>query len=99
MKIEKLQLLNALLYVAENGCKWRTLPEKYGKWHTVYMSLNRWSKSGVLQRMFEGLQQEGIIQIKMKNLCLDSTTVKVHPDGKGAFKQVEDNLSDAPGEG
>ena len=98
VKIENLQLLNALLYVAKNGCKWRALPEKYGKWHTVYMRLNRWSKSGVLQRVFEGLQQEGIIQIKMENLCLDSTTVRVHPDGTGAFKHVEGNLSDAPGD-
>ena len=99
VKIENLQLINAVLYVAENGCKWRALPERYGKWHTVYTRLNRWSKNGVLQRVFEGLQQEGIIQIKMESVCMDSTTVKVHPDGTGALKQVADNPSDAPEEG
>ena len=31
-------------YVAENGCKWRALPKEYGKWHTIYMRMNRWSK-------------------------------------------------------
>lgn len=99
VKIENLQLINAVLYVTENGCKWRALPERYGKWHTVYTRLNRWSKNGVLQRVFEGLQQEGIIQIKVESVCMDSTTVKVHPDGTGALKQVGRNPSDAPEEG
>lgn len=98
VKIENLQLINAILYVAENGCKWRALPERYGKWRTVYEPMNRWSKNGVLQRVFEGLQMEGIIKIKMENVCLDSTTVKVHPDGTSALKQVVDNPSDNPEE-
>jgi hypothetical protein len=50
--------------------------------------MNRWSKNGVLQRLFETLQLEGIIQIKMESLCLDSTSVKVHhPDGTGPLKK------------
>ena len=98
VKIENLQLINAVLYVTENGYKWRALPERYGKWHTVYTRLNRWSKKGVLQRVFEGLQQEGIIQIQVESVCMDSTTVKVHPDGTGALKQVAGNPSDVPEE-
>ena len=97
-KISNLDVLNAVLYVVENGCKWRALPERYGKWHTVYERMNRWSKNGVLQRVFEGLQMEGIIKIKMENVCLDSTTVKVHPDGTGALKQVVNNPLDDPEE-
>ena len=87
------QVVNAILYVTENGCKWRALPKTYGNWHTVYVRMNRWSKSGVLQRMFEALQIEGIIQIKMETVCLDSTTVKVHPDGTGALKKPENKAS------
>jgi len=81
------QVVNAILYVTENGCKWRALPKSYGKWHTVYVRMNRWSKAGVLQRLFEALQLEGVVQIKMESVCLDSTTVKVHPDGTGALKK------------
>jgi len=29
------QLLNALLYVVEHGCKWRGLPKHFGNWHTI----------------------------------------------------------------
>lgn len=36
-KISNQQLLNALLYMVENGCKWRALPKKFGNWHTIYM--------------------------------------------------------------
>jgi transposase len=91
VSMSNLQLINAILYVTENGCKWRALPKSYGNWHTVYVRMNRWSKSGVLQRLFEALQQEGIIRIRMEAICLDSTTVKVHPDGTGALKKEDSN--------
>lgn len=93
VQISNLQLINAILYVAENGCKWRALPEKFGSWHTVYVRLNRWSKNGVLKRVFEGLQTEGIIEVRVKFICLDSTTVKVHPDACGALKKTENKQS------
>ena len=89
------QVVNAILYVTENGCKWRALPKSYGNWHTVYVRMNRWSKNGVLQRIFEALQIEGIIKIKMESVCLDSTSVKVHPNGTGALKKQVPNLSAA----
>lgn len=89
VKISNLQLVNATLFLVENGCKWRLLPASFGNWHTIYVRINRWSKNGVLCKLFEALQAEGIIRIKMENLCLDSTSVKVHPDGTGALKKTE----------
>jgi transposase len=93
-----LEFINAILHVAEHGCKWRGLPRRYGNWHTIYTRMNRWSKSGVLDRMFERLQQEQIIQIKLEAISLDSTIVKVHPDGTGALKKTARNPSANPGE-
>ena len=98
VSISNHQLVNAILYVTENGCKWRALPKSYGNWHTVYVRMNRWSKSGVLRCLFEALQIEGIIKIKMEAVCLDSTTVKVHPDGTGALKKQESKASEGHGE-
>ncbi len=82
-----LQVVNALLYVAEHGCKWRGLPERFGNWHTVYTRINRWAKSGVLDRMFAQLQTCQIVRIKIEAVSLDSTSIKVHPDGTGALKK------------
>src|SRR3954468_5603966 len=87
VRLTNLQVLNAMLYVAEQGCKWRGLPKRFGRWHTVYTRMNRWSKSGVLDRVFEKLQREQIVRIKIEALALDSTSVKVHPDGTGALKK------------
>jgi len=92
-----LQLLNALLYVLEHGCKWRGLPKHFGNWHTIYTRMNRWSKAGVLDRVFARLQEEQILAIQIEQVCLDSTTVKVHPDGTGALKKTAPRPLGAPG--
>jgi Fe-S-cluster containining protein len=49
--------------------------------------MNRWAKNGVLDRVFEQLQLEQIVRIKIEAFSLDSTSVKVHPDGTGALKK------------
>jgi transposase len=97
VSLSNLQVLNAILYVAENGCKWRGLPKAMGHWHTIYTRMNRWSKAGVLDRVFTRLQEEQILAVRIESVCLDSTTVKVHPDGTGALKKVDAKLSDVPG--
>jgi transposase len=81
-------VINALLYVVEQGCKWRGLPRKFGNWHTIYTRMNRWSKAGVIEKLFERLQQEQLIRIKVETVLLDSTIIKVHPDGTGALKKT-----------
>ena len=83
-----IQVLNAILYVAEHGCKWRGLLARFGNWHTIYTRMNRWSKNGVLDRVFEQLQREQILRLKLEAVSLDSTIVKVHPDGTGALKKT-----------
>ena len=88
VSLTNLQVLNAILYVTEQGCKWRGLPKRFGRWHTIYTRMNRWAKNGVLDRVFEQLQNEQIVRIKIEALSLDSTSVKVHPDGTGALKKT-----------
>src|ERR1700751_3790553 len=89
VSLTNLQVLNAVLYVAEHGCKWRGLPRRFGRWHTIYTRMNRWSRSGVLDRVFTELQREQIVRIKIEAVSLDSTMVKVHPDGTGALKKTD----------
>ena len=86
--LNNLQVLNAILYVAEHGCKWRGLPQHFGNWHTIYTRMNRWAKNGVLDRVFSELQRQQIIRVRVEAVSLDSTAVKVHPDGTGALKKT-----------
>lgn len=96
LRYSNLEVLNAILYIAENGAKWRRLPSGYGNWHTIYTRMRGWAKSGVLTRVFEALQQEQILKLKIESGSLDSTLVKVHPDGTGALKKTVHNRLDAP---
>jgi transposase len=96
VSVSNLRVLNAILYVAVHGCKWRGLPKRFGNWHTIYTRMNRWSKSGVLDRVFERLQQSQIVRIKIEAVSLDSTIVKVHPDGTGALKKTAPKPSASP---
>ena len=60
--------------------------KQFGNWHTIYTPMNRWAKSGVLDRVFTQLQQAQIIRVKIEAVALDSTIVKVHPHVTGALK-------------
>ena len=85
VKVSNLDATGAILHILEQGCKWRALPKRFGYWHTIYMRFSRCAHHGVLQRVFERLQQEQIIDLDV--LGLDSTTIKVHPDATGALKK------------
>jgi transposase len=98
VKVTNLQFLNALLYVAEHGCKWRGVPKRFGPWHTIYTRMNRWSKNGVLDCVFELLQREQIVRIRVEAVKMDSTIVKVHPDGTGALKKTDRRPLESPAE-
>ena len=53
-------------------------------------------KEGALDRVFTRLQEEQIIAIRIEHVLLDSTTVKVHPDGTGALKKAGPKPSASP---
>ena len=81
VRVSNLQMPDATLYVAEHGCKWRGLPSRFGRWHTVYTRINRRSKNRVLDRMFEYIQKKQLIRIKPEVVSMDGTIVKAHPNG------------------
>lgn len=87
VRVDNLTFLNAILYVAENGCKWRALPRRYGHWNTVYRRFRRWAENGVLSQVLEVLQKEELIGADFSVLSLDSTFVKSSPSAAGALKK------------
>jgi transposase len=96
VKIDNFTFISAILYMAENGCKWRALPDKFGNWNSIYQRFKRWAENGVMQRIFAALQAEQIISISVEILALDSTSCKVHPDAHGALKKEENSPSASP---
>ena len=93
VEVENLTFLRALQYIAENGCKWRALPEHFGKWSTIYQRFRRWIDKGIFDRIEEHLQAQVVDKKKLLSLALDSTSIKVHPNGHGASKKKDRNPS------
>jgi len=52
------EVVNALMYVADNGIKWRAMRHDFPAWQPVYGDLRRWSESGVWQQMNQALNRQ-----------------------------------------
>ncbi len=50
-----------------------------------------------MERLFEALQHHNIIRIKVECIGLDSTLIKVHPDGTGALKKWAQSIGKSRG--
>lgn len=77
------RFINAVLWIARSGAPWRDLPERYGRYNTVYQRFNRWSKTGVWQRVFTALQDPDL-----EWLMLDATIVRAHQHAAGQKKAM-----------
>jgi hypothetical protein len=53
-------------------------------------------QKGVIKKIFEELQKQGLMSINVELLALDSTTAKVHPNGAGAAKKTDRSPSGNP---
>lgn len=86
--LEHRTVLNGMIFRAKTGIPWRDLPERYGKRGTVYSRWLRWRDAGILQRVWEALQQEAEKQgeVEWAMHFLDSTTVRAHQHAAGAKK-------------
>lgn len=52
---ERREIVNAILYVLENGIKWRAMPHDLPCWKTVFNYFSAWRKQGVWARIRQEL--------------------------------------------
>lgn len=71
--------INAVMWIAKTGAPWRDLPERCGKWNSVFQRFNRWCKNGVFPTIMEKLQDPDL-----GTLILDSTVIRAHQHAAGA---------------
>ena len=77
------RFLNALLWMARSGARWRDLPEQFGNYETVKRRYYRWIEMGVLDRILAELAREADLEW----LMIDSTIVRAHQHAAGASRQ------------
>ena len=74
------RFINAVLYILKTGVPWRDLPERFGKWNSVWKRFDRWSLKGTWRRIFEALASQ---DPDLEWLILDSTVVRAHQHAAG----------------
>ena len=52
------KFINALLWLARSGARWRDIPPAYGKYQTIKMRYYRWLEKGIIDSIFEALIQD-----------------------------------------
>src|SRR5690606_18788388 len=76
------QFMNGMLHVLRDGCPWRDMHERYGKWNSVYVRFRRWAEQGVWDALLETLVELGLRDDWQH--MLDSTAVRGHSQAAGA---------------
>jgi len=74
------RFLDALLWMARSGGRWRDLPQRFGNYHSVKRRYYRWIAMGVLDAMLAALARE----VDLEWLMIDSTIVRAHQHAAGA---------------
>ena len=89
-------IVNGILWRIRTGAPWRDVPEKYGKWMTVYQRFRRWSAAGVWEAVASTLAQA---MADNSRHSVDSTTVRGHVSAAGAKGGLANRLLAARGAG
>jgi len=72
--------IDAVLWVARAGGRWRDLPEEFGKWNSVFSRYNNWCRKGVWENIFKTLS----VDADFEYILMDSTIVRAHQHSAGA---------------
>ena len=96
-KISNYEFMCAMLYIVENGCKWRALPKKYGNWHTIYMKFSRWSKNGTISKILEAMKKQKLINEEDYIFFIDRTSIKVSPNANKNKKNQKQSIERSKG--
>ena len=56
-RVDLREVVNAVLYVLHEGCRWRALPHDFPAWETVYWYFAQWTDDGTLVRIQDTLRR------------------------------------------
>ena len=84
------QMLNGILWLLRTGVPWRDLPERFGRWKTVYDYYRNWRDDGTFDRILQELQirldRKGRIDWDL--WCIDGSSVRASRAAAGASKKA-----------
>lgn len=69
-----------MVWISRTGSQWRELPERYGKWNSIYKRFARWDAAGIWEKLFVACADSP----DQECLLLDSTVIRAHMCAAGA---------------
>lgn len=82
-------VLNGILWRLRCGAPWRDVPEKYGKWNTIYRRFRHWSEAGIWEIVSVTLAE---LMADTGHHSIDSTTIRPHVSAAGVKGGLIDKL-------
>lgn len=80
------KFLDALLWMARSGGRWRDLPERLGDYRSVKRRYYRWIEMGVFDRLFEAVAGDPDFEW----LMIDATVIRAQAQAAGALRKRGD---------
>jgi len=92
-------ILNGMLWILRTGVPWRDLPDRYGKWQTVYSRFRRWQQAGVWECILTELQRDAAFADELDGslAMIDGSTIRAHQQAAGAKKGASGQTSAGAG--
>lgn len=69
--------LNGIWWILRTGAPWNQLPERFGKWNSIYRQHLRWSHQNFWQEILELITNDEPVD---DLIAIDSTHLKAHQD-------------------
>lgn len=81
--------LNGIFWVLNSGAPWRDMPERYGRWQSVYHRFRRWVRDGLFERMLRRLhvQLDDDGRIDWSQFDVDGSSVRADRSASGGGKK------------
>lgn len=86
-------VFNAILWIARSGSSWRSLPEHYGSWKTIYSRFCKWRDDGTLLLIFKSLNSEADYEnvSVFRHTLAENKCISVENYLKSNLKFIKDN--------
>lgn len=78
-------MLNAMFWLARCGAAWQIFLQGSAHIRRCIQPFLQWRDDGTLLRIFQELN----VDADFENLCIDSTSIKAHPQSAGAKKDCK----------
>jgi transposase len=74
------RVLEGIFWAVRSGARWVDVPERFGRWNSVYRRYRRWAEAGVFEALLSALA--GALASERLQM-IDSTVVRAHAQAAG----------------